>query len=35
MNENFFFARKFNPMLDNQLLNTIDQSLFGLYSPGK
>jgi len=27
-----FFARKFDPLFNNQLINTVDQSMFGLYS---
>lgn len=27
-----FFARKFDPLFNNQLINAVDQSMFGLYS---
>jgi hypothetical protein len=31
-NSALFFARKFDPLHNNQLINIVDQSIFGLYS---
>jgi hypothetical protein len=30
-----FFARKFDPLFNQQLINVADQSIYGLYSAGK
>ncbi len=31
-NQPLFFARKFDPLFNNDVLNNIDQNMFGLYS---
>ncbi len=33
-NEQIFFARKFDPLINQQIINQIDQMIFGMYTTG-
>jgi hypothetical protein len=33
-NEAVFFARKFDPMINQQIINLVDQTMYGVYNAG-